>query len=130
VGINVERAFHDEIDFNLDLQTLIDQAPDAVKALIGAGGVLEVSAGATGKLAFDAFGRFNLGFALDLADVLHPHFLVSDTSGIDFGVSVHNTEPLDFHASINVPVIGKVGLTIEDGSALLEANAHFGLLDE
>ncbi|MEM7311655.1 MAG: matrixin family metalloprotease, partial [Planctomycetota bacterium] len=130
VDLQFERSVATELGFKLDLQDLIDEGPDSVGALIGDGGVLDVDASASGSVAVDAFGRFDLGFGFDLSNVFDPQFYVHDDTGITLGLEVENVEPLEFSAGIEVPVIGDVRLAIEEASANLNLNARLGLKDD
>ncbi|MFC1857297.1 matrixin family metalloprotease, partial [Thermodesulfobacteriota bacterium] len=121
-----------DIPFQLDLQNLINQpgVPDVVKSLIGEGGLFEVGLDASGSIAIDAFMDFDLGLGLDFSYFFLPQFFVTDDTGITLGLEVGTGDPLDFRASIAVPIIGNVTLAVKNGTANLSLIAHLGLVEE
>jgi len=102
-----EQIFTDDVSFSLDLQDLVDKIPagatkDAVAALIGDGGAIDVEA--SGGLGLEAFARFDLGFGFDLSNLLDPSLFVTDATGITLGLDVFETEPLNFEAGGGSPL--------------------------
>ena len=82
---------------------------------------------ASGALGVDAYAKFELGFGFDLNDVFNPKFYVHDDTGVTFGLTIKNTEPLSFKGEISLGGGVGLGLSVKNGSAQLTALAHLGL---
>ncbi len=123
-----EKSVVATLPFDLDLADLADQLGDsgaeqAIKALIGAGGLLEFQA--AGELEARAFARAEFGFQMDLSDIFAPRFLVDERSGITLGASVGTADGGDIDASLSFG--GLLTAAVIDGTASASLTARLGL---
>ena len=118
VDLNFEQIFAGTLDLAVDLRDLLPGE------LAGFGDVIDLSASA--PLDIVASAGFDLGVGFDLSEITAPTSFVSGGSGLSFGLEVDNGAPLDFTATIDIPSLGPLGLTVADGSATLDIEAFFG----
>lgn len=122
---NFDYSFANEtFDFALNLADLAAFTPDNP---FGDAGLFTVAGG--GNISVSAGAGLVLGVGLGLNGISLPTPFVTDTSGVTFGVSARG-ENLDFTASVNVPILGSVGVAVVHGQAALDEDGDATTLDQ
>ncbi|MEO2021597.1 MAG: hypothetical protein ABGX05_07200, partial [Pirellulaceae bacterium] len=115
-----------QMDMSIDMDDLKQYLPEEIRFLVGDSGFLNFDAAT--KLSLNGFGQLDLAFVVDATNVLKPFLEISDRTGLQLELSVAATD-IDAGISINVPIIGEVGIRVRQGNASLKLGADLGLAD-
>jgi len=83
-----------------------------------------------GDLVIGGSASVALNLGIDLRDVTTPKIFFQDSSAITAQHSIDNSAPLNFEASIDVPVIGDVGMYIKNGDLGVNLTLGLGFADD
>lgn len=127
IKFNFEKHIVERASFSFDASQLPGLSQQTLDLLGGASLFSTQSAAPSAQILADAFGRFELSFGIDVSNALAPEIFVEDSSGVTFGVTISNSNPLDFSATIGAPLIGNVSLAVQGANGLVDLTARLGL---
>jgi Ca2+-binding RTX toxin-like protein len=133
VDMDLKTIFSEELGFDLDLQQLTGLVPSNplgdLSSFIGEDG-LGLTASASGSLLAEASAGLDLGFSFDLSNITNPTLLIDGDSGLQTGLSIVNTSPLNLALGIDVNIAGSdvpLSVSVIDGTVDIELDAFYGI---
>ncbi|MEI6722899.1 MAG: hypothetical protein WCO67_19215, partial [Betaproteobacteria bacterium] len=128
-----DSAFYLKIDIGLVYTTTIPLSMNLAEldpTLASIASTLGLTFNTGGSLAVTARADLDFAMGFDLKNVLQPDLFFEDTAGLELSIDVRNATPLSLQATLNLPVVGDVGIQVIDGSASVHVAMGFGLKDD